>query len=202
ARLKELQGFFEQKLAADRAEADKRLKDAETALKAAPDAAKAEAQKFVDEAQKAADAAAERVKNKKIDDLVKQWESREAYIADAGRLVINNNLCLTCHSVGGLQGKANKGPNLEVAADRLRPDWHKHLLTNPKRFLHYSSVMPINFLSTKPNEHQEAFIGSSEEQIDAVRDFLMLYPQIKDWPVLRARPILSGAPMSSTGGNK
>src|SRR5262245_20814898 len=107
ARLKELQGFFEQKLAADRAEADKRLKDAETALKAAPDAAKAETQKYVDEAKKAADAAAERVKNKKIDDLVKQWESREAYIADAGRLVINNNLCLTCHSVGGVQGKEN-----------------------------------------------------------------------------------------------
>jgi mono/diheme cytochrome c family protein len=200
ARKKDLESYFEDKLAADRAEADKRVKDAEAALKAAPDAAKAEAQKTVDEAKKVADAAADRVKKKDVADLVKRWEEREAYVADAGRLVINNNLCLTCHSVGSIVGKENKGPNLEQAGERLRPDWTMRWVTNPNRFLHYSSVMPINFLSTKPKEHQEAFIGTSMDQIQAVRDFLMLYPEVRDWPILRARPILSGAPATPAAG--
>jgi mono/diheme cytochrome c family protein len=200
ARLKELQTFFEEKLVQERVAADNKVKDAEVALKAAPEAGKADAQKTLDDAKKTADAAAQRVKDKKIDELVKDWETREAYLADAGRLVINNNLCLTCHSVGGVQGKENKGPNLEQAGDRLRSDWTARWVTNPNRFLHYSSVMPINFLSTK-TDHQEAFIGTSADQIQAVRDFLMMYPQIKDWPILRARPILSGAPATgATGG--
>ncbi len=62
-------------------------------------------------------------------------------------------------------------------------------ITNPSRFLHYSSLMPINFKATA-RENQDAFVGSSMEQIEAARDFLFLYPQIRDWPVLRARPIL------------
>ena len=49
----------------------------------------------------------------------------------------------------------------------------------------------------------DAFVGSSADQIEAVRDFLMLYPQVRDLPILRARPVLGSAaatPAAAGGG--
>src|SRR5207244_3609287 len=136
----------------------------------------------------------EKSSKKDYSDLVKQWEEKEAYVADARRIVVNQGLCLTCHNAGGEQGKENKGPQLDNVGERMRPDWTQRWITNPTRFLHYNSVMPINFKATA-KENQDAFIGTSFEQIQAARDFLMLYPQIRDWPILKARPILGTAPV-------
>ena len=40
--------------------------------------------------------------------------------------------------------------------------------------------------------YEAQFVGSEKEfsldQIKAVRDFLMIYPQVADWPVLKDRP--------------
>ena len=58
---------------------------------------------------------------------------------------------------------------------------------NPQRFLHYTTVMPLNFKANAP-DYQDVFAGSSAEQIQAVRDFLMLYPQVADWALLKHRP--------------
>jgi cytochrome c2 len=189
ARKKELQAFWERQLAAEKADAEKKLAEAQERLKAAPAAAKADAQKQADEAKKLADDLKAKLSKKDVSQFVKQWEEREAYVADAGRLVGHGNVCLTCHHAAGLDGKENKGPNLDGVAERLRPDWMERWITNPSRFLHYSSLMPINFKATA-RENQDAFVGSSKEQIQAARDFLFLYPQIREWPVLRARPIL------------
>jgi hypothetical protein len=51
--------------------------------------------------------------------------------------------------------------------------------------------MPQNFkANAKENEAQ--FVGSEQnwslDQIKAVRDFLMILPQVADWPVLKDRP--------------
>ena len=91
-----------------------------------------------------------------------------------------------------------QGPSLALTADRLRPEWTRRWIAMPQRFMHYKTVMPQNFpANVKPNPYPESFVGSennfSEEQIRAVRDFLMIYPQVADWPVLKYR--------SAAGGN-
>ena len=126
-----------------------------------------------------------------------RWEREEAYLADAHRLVVNGNLCLTCHKVGGVEPKEYKGPTLDTFSDRGRPDWTQRWVTNPKRFLHYESIMPINFKASA-RENQDAFIGNSEDQIRAVTDFLMLHQQIKDWPILKGREPLGFGPAPAT----
>jgi mono/diheme cytochrome c family protein len=204
ARKREFQRYWEEQLAVEKAAADRALKEAEEQLKVAPEAGKAEAQRLRDEAKRKADLAQERLTKKDVSEMVSRWENEEAYIADASRLVLHGNLCLTCHYVGSVPGKENKGPNLELVAERLRPDWIRRWITNPQRFLHYTTVMPINFLSTK-QDHQDAFLGSSWDQIHAVRDFLVLYPEVRHWPILRARPMLGtgSAPTTTAaaGGN-
>jgi cytochrome c2 len=190
ARKKDLQGFWEKQLIVDKADADRKLAEAEDRLNMAVAAAKPDATKQRDDAKKVADEWKERLAKKDVSAYVKQWEEREAYVADAGRMVGHGNICLTCHHAAGLDGKENKGPNLDNVADRLRHDWMQRWVTNPSRFQHYSSVMPINFKASGAPENQDAFVGSSMDQIQAARDFLLLYPQIRDWPILRARPIL------------
>ena len=126
---------------------------------------------------------------------------KEAYVVDAFKLVTNPNLCTKCHQVGTMPVEQVQGPSLALSADRLRPDWTLKWIACPQRLLHYKTVMPQNFPANAPsNPYADSFIGSeknfTEEQIRAVRDFLMLYPQVADWPVLKLRT----AP-GTTGGS-
>jgi hypothetical protein len=177
----ELDAIKERKKRADeqlqKAEKEKNQAEADLAKKAKEDAEKEEKEWTANGKAKLKD----------------KWEHEEAYVADAHRLVVNGNLCLTCHKVGGVEPKEYKGPTLDGFFDRGRPDWTQRWVTNPKRFLHYESIMPINFKASA-RENQDAFIGNSEEQIRAVADFLMLYGQVKNWPILKARePLGLGA---------
>jgi hypothetical protein len=61
--------------------------------------------------------------------------------------------------------------------------------------------MPINF-KAPARENQDAFLGSSMDQIQAARDFLLMYPQVRDWPILHARPILGLTPTAPPMGAK
>src|SRR5262249_10528587 len=196
-RRKEFQTFWAQSLA-DRAKAAAdRAKQADDLLKAAKtDPDKEVAKKMKEAADAEAKTWKDKADKKDIADLVKQWEDKEAYLADASRAVANGNICLACHKAGGVEGKENKGPVLDGAGDRLRPEFTRRWITNPTRYLHYNSIMPINFKATA-KENQDAFIGTSADQIRAARDYLMLYPQIRDWPILKARPVLGMGP----GGN-
>jgi mono/diheme cytochrome c family protein len=199
AQKKELQPIWDAVLQERLTEAKSRQSDAEKALAAATnDAAKAEAKKLRDVIDAEVKKLEERAAKKDVSDLQRQWEEREAYIADGARLVKHGNICLTCHSVGNTPGKEDKGPNLEQANERLRPDWMQRWITNPTRYLHYTSVMPINFKANAV-ENQDAFVGPSDEQIRAARDFLILYPQVRDWAVIRKRPLLG---MTTPGETK
>jgi hypothetical protein len=111
------------------------------------------------------------------------WEHKQAYAVDAYRLVANNNICLQCHSVGPLTIVDAKGPPLDLAADRLRPEWTLRWLANPDRFLTYRGLMPQNFKSDKPPE--PGFAGTPFQQITAVRDVLMDFPRVADMPLNR-----------------
>jgi hypothetical protein len=125
-------------------------------------------------------------------ELQAEWETKQAYVIDAFKLITNPNLCTKCHQVGTMPVEQIQGPSLALSAERLRPEWTRRFIANPQRFLHYSTVMPVNFPANVPaNPYAESFIGTEarfgEEQIRALRDFLMIYPQVAEWPVLKAR---------------
>jgi hypothetical protein len=104
--------------------------------------------------------------------------SRQAY-----RLLTNRELCLKCHPIGNIVIEGPQGPNLSLAAERLRPEWMEQWIANPVRLFNYQPVMPQNF----PNDpdplkwkYQETFVGSPLQQSKAVRDILMDAPRLSD----------------------
>ena len=113
------------------------------------------------------------------------WESLESYAGDAYRLVANNSICLTCHSVGRLKIQDAKGPPLELSAERLRPDWTLRWVANPQRFLTYPSLMPQNFPNDNTKPRFPEFAGTWLEQATAARDVLMNILRVADMPVNR-----------------
>lgn len=117
-------------------------------------------------------------------EMEKDWAANQAYLSDAFRLLTHQNLCAQCHQVGERPiNKADPGPNLTMAHQRLRPGWIERWVTNPKFYLHYTP-MPPYFYKGKL-EHQNYFVGDSLEQIQAVRDLLMVYPQVSALPLNR-----------------
>ena len=106
--------------------------------------------------------------------------------------VANSNICLACHRAGAsrLKTRAEPGHGRRPAAARLDV-----VGSQSNTYLH-SIDYAVNFKATA-KENQDAFIGTSADQIHAARDFLMLYPYIRDWPILTARPVLGMGP----GGN-
>jgi mono/diheme cytochrome c family protein len=198
ARAKEMQPVWA-KATKDRiADAEARLKSAKAAIEEAKknnqDAAASEKNVAAIEADLRKWRAAADTNDYK--DLRQEWERKEAYVSDAFRLVANEQLCLQCHQVGPIAAKEQLGPQLGLAAERLRPDWLQRWLSNPQRFLQYKTIMPMNF-PREAKGYEAQFVGSEKEfsldQIKAVRDFLMIYPQVADWPVLKDRPAAGSA---------
>ena len=196
-REKQMKGIWE-------AKAKKELEAAEAAL---PDLKKAEAEgkekklpdlkertEAVKKAEERIKALKDDLKNGKFPALTKRWESSEIYASDAFKLLTNKDLCLKCHNIGNIQIEGVQGPNLTLAAERLRPDWSEEWIAHPKRMFTYAPVMPQNF----PNEpdplkwkYQDSFVGSPHQQIRAVRDILMDQSRLSD---LLATPTPSRTP--------
>lgn len=127
--------------------------------------------------------------------LRKEWEGTGAYASDAYKLLTDRNLCLQCHNVGDVVSQSPQGPNLALTAERLRPEWVKQWIANPDRLFGYKPAMPQNFPNDKL-DYQDRFVGSTYEQVTAVRDILMDLPHIAEMPGNRSR-----APIAA-GGNK
>lgn len=121
----------------------------------------------------------------------KQWEEREAYVADAWKLVTYpGNLCLTCHQIGPALPTEYRAPNLQEAWQRLRPEWTGRWIAYPQRLMPYSALMQPQFKPSEAKKHAEenkVFVGTPGEQIRASRDLLMMFPMIQDWPVIKNR---------------
>jgi cytochrome c2 len=116
-------------------------------------------------------------------------ESREsAYpgrLDDALRIITNGNYCVKCHYVGDFVpagAAAAHAPNLDRVYQRLRPEFLRNWLANPKRILPYTG-MPVNFQLDKPLD-PKLFAGDvgrlikeghSADQLEAVVDFLLNY---------------------------
>lgn len=98
--------------------------------------------------------------------------------------VLNSPLCVKCHAVGGRMpvstDPANdiRAPNLDMAGDRLRPDWTLLWLYKPTWITPYTS-MPQNFPPGKKNL-EELFGGDGAQQTQAVRDALVNYLKLME----------------------
>ncbi len=114
------------------------------------------------------------------------WEEKEAYAADAYRMVTSRKLCLQCHQVGNLAPteKDKQGPPLALANQRLRPEWIVQWVNQPQRFVPYPSLMPTYFSEKEP-KWQPIHSGPALEQIHAVRDVLLNFPRVADMPINR-----------------
>jgi cbb3-type cytochrome oxidase cytochrome c subunit len=114
------------------------------------------------------------------------WRTQEAYAGDAYRLLLSRELCSKCHQIGGSTAsqKDLQGPPLDMAFERLRPDWIERWVNKPQRFVPYTSLMPPYF-NRHEMKYQDLHAGSAQEQIHALRDALLNYPRLSNLPINR-----------------
>jgi mono/diheme cytochrome c family protein len=200
ARLREMAPAWEQELERRIADASAGLEDAKKAARDIKDEAlRKQREKELSEREAKVKAWKEQLAKKDFKDLQKEWEHDQAYATDAIRAIVNKDLCLQCHSIGRIQIEGSKGPNLDLTAGRLRPEWVKLWVASPKRMFSYDPIMPQNF----PNDPEDLarkkvpFVGTPLETVEAARDVLMDLPRLMELPGVRA---LSPAPAAAGGG--
>jgi cytochrome c2 len=109
-----------------------------------------------------------------------QREPRSASAMDgAMRLVLDRKtFCAKCHLIGdyspGGEIRTVLAPNLAQVGQRIRPDYLRRWLADPKSVLPYTP-MPVNFPPTGGPLGQDLYRASSVEQLDAVLEFLLDY---------------------------
>lgn len=110
-------------------------------------------------------------------------EAPHDYLTESWK-VLNGPLCIKCHAVGGRQPistdpkKDVRAPNLEMAGDRLRPDWLQLWLYKSPWITPYTS-MPQNFPPGKKSL-EGVFNGDGNLQTIAVRDALLNYHRLME----------------------
>lgn len=106
--------------------------------------------------------------------LAEQNAAHPDRLGDALKIVTDNNFCIKCHLLGDFEpggSEKAKAPQLADVYRRLRPEYTLDWVANPKRILPYTG-MPINIPPDKPVD-QKLFKGTSEQQLNAVVDFLL-----------------------------
>lgn len=110
--------------------------------------------------------------------------ARDPYSRSALQLLVNKDLCISCHSVGPVASQKPQGPNLALAADRLRPDWVEKWVANPDRMFLYKPLMPQNFpnvaAGVEYTKFHDLFVGTPLEQTRAARNLLMDGPRLSE----------------------
>ena len=105
--------------------------------------------------------------------------SRAALMDQAMRLVTDRKTyCAKCHLIGdfspGGETQTILAPNLAEVGRRIRPEYLRRWLADPKSVLPYTG-MPVNFPPAGPPMGQDLLPGSSREQLEAVVDLLLHY---------------------------
>jgi cytochrome c551/c552 len=99
---------------------------------------------------------------------------------DAMKIVVNGNFCVKCHLVADFVPAGSeraKAPNLAEVYRRLRPEFVRKWIANPKLILPYTS-MPVNIpYDNPPPILNQLYHGTNVEQIGALTDLLMNYDQ-------------------------
>jgi hypothetical protein len=96
--------------------------------------------------------------------------------------------------VAGDPTKVTRGPNLDGAYARLRPDWTQLWIMNPKWITPYTK-MPSNFTRDK-QVFPELLGGDGRQQAIAARDALMNYLRMLE----REGKVTAAATAAAAGG--
>lgn len=121
-----------------------------------------------------------------------------------GAMKIVTNICVKCHIVSDFVPSGSnraKAPNLADVYRRLRPEYTRDWIANPKTILPYTA-MPVNIKFVDPDPILgQLFHGTNVEQIEGLTDLLMNFDQyarqstkIADRVVLPPTPAEGAAP--------
>jgi len=127
---------------------------------------------------------------------------------DAMKILVNGNFCVKCHLVADYSPPGSvraKAPQLADVYRRLRPDFVRDWIANPKMILPYTS-MPVNIpYENPPPILGQLYHGDNVEQIQALADLLMNYDQYARQSTRiadRVQPAApEGAPPATGGAN-
>jgi cbb3-type cytochrome oxidase cytochrome c subunit len=85
--------------------------------------------------------------------------------------------CQSCHPVGNTmppgKGPEDLAPNLQLASQRLRPDWILQWLADPQKIFP-GTRMPAFFLEGQPNQFPDILGADKQKQMKAIRDHLFI----------------------------
>ena len=109
--------------------------------------------------------------------------SDKTRLEHAMQIVTNGNYCVKCHLIGEYTPSGSTralAPNLAEVHNRLRPDFVRRWIANPKKILPYTA-MPVNIPFNPNAPHlggvdQAIYPGTSIQQLDALVDLLMNFP--------------------------
>jgi cbb3-type cytochrome oxidase cytochrome c subunit len=106
---------------------------------------------------------------------------RAGRLDDAMRILLDRKTyCAKCHVIGDYRPEGDTltswAPNLQDVAQRIRPDYLRRWLADPRSVLPYTA-MPVNFPPTGEPLGQDLLHGSSAEQLDAVWGLLLNYQE-------------------------
>ena len=124
-------------------------------------------------------------------------ESNPHRLADALKIVTDNNYCVKCHLLGDFSPTGSeraKGPRLDLVYKRLRPDYTLDWIADPKRILPYTA-MPVNIPPDKPVS-EALYHGTSLEQVNGVVDLLMNFDRFIEEGV-SMKPLVKPAPAAA-----
>ena len=147
-------------------------------------------------------------------------QQRASYLAEAEaihpermnqamNIVVDGNYCVKCHAVADFhpQGDVTTfGPNLANVYRRLRPNYVRDWIANPKRILPYTG-MPVNVIY-KPEDAahlggvaQTLFEGTSLEQLRGLVDLLMNFDEYTKRQT-SISPLVNAAPANDSQAAK
>lgn len=121
-------------------------------------------------------------------------EKHPGRLGDALKIITDNNYCVKCHLVGDFAPVGSdraKGPQLGRVYQRMRPEYLRDWIANPKRLLPYTA-MPVNIPFDKPVS-QALYKGDSVEQLDALVDLLLNYDRYMESKT-SIKPLVKPAP--------
>ncbi len=102
----------------------------------------------------------------------------------AADMLVDRSLCVKCHLIGDynpVAAERTKGPNLANVYKRLRPEYVRRWVANPK-LIHGYTAMPALY-PHDPDQpfnggvSQSLYHGTATQQVDALVDMLMNYDQ-------------------------
>ncbi|MGQ9605781.1 MAG: PDZ domain-containing protein [Thermogutta sp.] len=116
----------------------------------------------------------------RLDEIARKRTARPDVMEEAFRVLTDRTTyCGKCHTLDGrpVPGASSitAAPRLDAAADRLRPEYLRAWLSNPRAILPYTA-MPALFPADGTPLDRSIMDASSREQLEAVLDLLAVLP--------------------------